>query len=73
MSTTQDKESILTENKLLIDMTVMSVCNGQVSSNLENYLLLAVTEGWQQLLDAVRLILNGERQIEKIHTWMKKT
>ena len=65
MSTTQDKESILTENKLLIDMTVMSVCNGQVSSNLENYLLLAVTEGWQQLVDAVRLILSGERQIEK--------
>lgn len=65
MNTTQDKESILTENKLLIDMTVMSVCNGQVSGNLENYLLLAVKEGWQQLVDAVRLILNGERQIEK--------
>jgi len=65
MSTPQDKEAILSENKLLIDMTVMSVCNGQVSSNLENYLIVAVTEGWQQLVDAVRLILQGERQIEK--------
>ena len=61
----QDKEAILSENKLLIDMTVMSVCNGQTSSDLENYLMLAITDGWQQLVDAIRLILNGERQLTK--------
>jgi len=65
MSTPQDKQNILNENKLLIDMTVMSVCNSQVSSDLENYLIVSVVEGWQQLVDAIRLVLKGERQIEK--------
>lgn len=57
---------VVAEHALLIQAAVLSVLSGNISPQLEGYLQLAESNGWDNLVPAIKAIVAGERQLHAL-------